>query len=242
MVSPESLAIVVVLCTVLSVLSFRFGLLTKSGATASFIVGMAIGGLGSIGWLLTLIVFTFMGFAVTKFRFQIKESKGLQEGKKGERTYRNVLANGMVPALVAVVAFATNAQDSVLAAIAYISSVAVAAADTTASELGVLSDRTYLITTGERVTPGTDGGVSLNGTLWCIVASVIASYTGWLVIVHRPFDALFLIPAVMGVAGCMVDSFIGATLERRGLVGKLHVNAVSMAFGSVAAVAVYLLL
>lgn len=242
MVSPESLAIVVVLCTVLSVLSFRFGLLTKSGATASFIVGMAIGGLGSIGWLLTLIVFTFMGFAVTKFRFQIKESKGLQEGKKGERTYRNVLANGMVPALVAVVAFATNTQDSVLAAIAYISSVAVAAADTTASELGVLSDRTYLITTGERVTPGTDGGVSLNGTLWCIVASVIASYTGWLVIVHRPFDALFLIPAVMGVAGCMVDSFIGATLERRGLVGKLHVNAVSMAFGSVAAVAVYLLL
>jgi uncharacterized protein (TIGR00297 family) len=242
MVSLESLAIVVVLCTVLSVLSFRFGLLTKSGAAASFVVGMAIGGLGSIGWLLTLIVFTFMGFAVTKFRFQIKESKGLQEGKKGERTYRNVLANGLVPALVAVIAFATGNQDSTLAVIAYISSVAVAAADTTASELGVLSDRAYLITTGERVAPGTDGGVSLNGTLWCIVASLIASYTGWLVIIHQPLDLLFLIPSVMGVAGCMVDSLIGATLERRGLVGKLHVNFLSMAFGSVAAVAVYLLI
>jgi uncharacterized protein (TIGR00297 family) len=242
MVSLESLAIVVVLCTVLSVLSFRFGLLTKSGAAASFVVGMAIGGLGSIGWLLTLIVFTFMGFAVTKFRFQIKESKGLQEGKKGERTYRNVLANGLVPALVAVIAFATGNQDSTLAVIAYISSVAVAAADTTASELGVLSDRTYLITTGERVAPGTDGGVSLNGTLWCIVASFIASYTGWLVIIHQPLDPLFLIPSAMGVAGCMVDSLIGATLERRGLVGKLHVNFLSMAFGSVAAVAVYLLI
>jgi uncharacterized protein (TIGR00297 family) len=242
MVSLESLAIVVVLCTVLSVLSYRFGLLTKSGAIASFAVGMAIGGLGDVGWLLTLIVFSFMGFAVTKFRFQIKESKGLQEGKKGERTYRNVLANGLVPALVAVIAFATGAQYSVLAAIAYISSVAVAAADTTASELGVLSDRTYLITTGERVSPGTDGGVSLNGTMWCILASAVASYTGWLVIVNRPFDPLVLIPVAMGVAGCMVDSVIGATLERRGLVGKLHVNFLSMAFGSLAAVTIYLLL
>ena len=183
-----------------------------------------------------------MGFAVTKFRFQIKESKGLQEGKKGERTYRNVLANGLVPALVAIVAFATGTQDSVLAVTAYVSSVAVAAADTTASELGVLSDRTYLITTGERVAPGTDGGVSLNGTLWCIIASVIASYTGWLVILRQPFDPLFLIPSLMGVAGCMVDSLIGATLERRGVVGKLHVNFMSMAFGSVAAVALYLVI
>ncbi|MDW5563008.1 MAG: DUF92 domain-containing protein [Methanomassiliicoccus sp.] len=242
MVSLESLAIVVVLCTVLSVLSYRFGLLTASGSAASFLVGMAIGGLGSIGWLLTLVVFVFMGFAVTKFRFQIKESKGLQEGKKGERTYRNVLANGLAPALVAIIAFASGTQDSTLAVIAYISSVAVAAADTTASELGVLSDRTYLITTGQRVPPGTDGGVSLMGTFWCIVASGVASYTGWLVIFHQPFDPLVLIPTAMGVAGCMVDSLIGATLERRGVVGKLHVNFMSMAFGSVAAVALYLLL
>ena len=242
MVSVESLAIVVVLCTVLSVLSLRFGLMTKSGALASFFVGVVCGGMGSVGWLLTLIVFSFMGFAVTKFRFQIKESKGLQEGKKGERTYRNVLANGLVPALVAIVAFATGTQDSVLAVTAYVSSVAVAAADTTASELGVLSDRTYLITTGEKVAPGTNGGVSLNGTLWCIIASVIASYTGWLVILKQPFDPLFLLPSLMGVVGCMVDSLIGATLERRGVVGKLHVNFLSMAFGSIAAVALYLVI
>ncbi|MBI0583382.1 MAG: DUF92 domain-containing protein [Methanomassiliicoccus sp.] len=241
MVSLESLAAVLVLCTVLSVLSYRFGLLTSSGAIASFAVGIIIGGLGSIGWLLTLIVFTFMGFAVTKFRFQIKEVKGLQEGKKGERTYRNVLANGLAPALVAVLAFATGAQDSVLATVAFISSVAVAAADTTASELGVLSDRTYLITTGKRVPPGTDGGISASGTMWCVLASTVASVTGWLVVFQR-LDVLVLLPVAMGVAGCMVDSLIGATLERRGLVGKLHVNFMSMAFGSAMAVAIYALL
>jgi len=242
MVSLEGLTVVVALCSVLSVLSYRLGLLTGSGAAASFIMGMVIGGLGDIGWLLTLVAFTLLGFAVTRFRFHIKESRGLQEGVRGERTYRNVLANGLVPALVAIVAFAAGAQGSTLAAIAYISSVAVAAADTTASELGVLSERTYMITTWERVPPGTNGGVSLNGTLWCILASAVASYVGWLVIMNRPFDLLVLIPAAMGVVGCMVDSVIGATLENRGLVGKLQVNFIAMASGSLAAAAAYLLL
>jgi uncharacterized protein (TIGR00297 family) len=239
MLSLESLAIVLSLCAALSVLSFRFGLLTKSGALASFIVGMIIGLLGSVGWLLTLIVFTFTGFFVTKFRFQLKEKKGVQEGKKGERTYRNVLANGLVPVLVAVVTYLLGAQDTTLAALTYITAVAVASSDTTASELGVLSERTYLITTGKRVPPGTDGGISGMGTLACIVASAFASYIGWLVILQQWFDPLLLIPIVMGVAGCMIDSLIGATLERRGLVGKLHVNMLSMAAASLLAAAIY---
>jgi uncharacterized protein (TIGR00297 family) len=242
MVSLESLAVVLLLCTVLSVLCVWLGLLTLSGGIASFAVGMLIGGLGSVQWLLILILFTVLGFVVTKFRFQIKETKGVQEGRKGERTYRNVLANGLVPVLIAVGAFAAGAQDTELAAIAYISAVAVAAADTTASEMGVLSERTYLIINGSRVPPGTDGGVSLAGTAWCTLASLVASYVGWVVIVQQPFDPLFLVAAAMGVAGCMMDSLIGATLERRGLVGKLHVNILSMGFGALLAVAMYLLL
>jgi uncharacterized protein (TIGR00297 family) len=229
-----------VLCTVLSVLCVRLGLLTISGGIASFAVGLIIGGLGSVGWLVTLILFTFLGFIVTKYRFQIKESKGLQEGKRGERTYRNVLANGLVPVIIAIVSFLMGAQGTVVAAVAFISAVAVAAADTTASELGVLSERTYLITTGARVPTGTDGGISLMGTVWCAIASLCASYIGWLVIVQQPFDPLFLIPTSMGVVGCMVDSLIGATLERKGIVGKLHVNMISMGVGAVAGVLAYL--
>jgi uncharacterized protein (TIGR00297 family) len=242
MVSLEGLAVVAVLCTVLSVLCVLLGLLTLSGGIASFVVGMIIGGLGSVQWLLILILFTVLGFIVTKFRFQIKESKGLQEGRKGERTYRNVLANGLVPVLIAVASYALGIQGSDLAAVAYISAVAVAAADTTASEMGVLSEPTYLITTGAHVPPGTDGGISLYGTIWCGLASLVASYVGWLVIIQSPFDPLFLVPAAMGVVGCMMDSLIGATLERRGMVGKLHVNILSMGFGAVLAAVMFLFL
>lgn len=242
MVDLGSLALVLALCAALSALSYRFSLLTASGAVASFVVGMVIGGLGSIGWLATLIVFTFMGFFVTKFRFQIKQLKGVQEGHKGERTYRNVLANGLIPSLVAIVAFAGGAQNSTLAGVAFITAVSVAASDTTASELGVLSSRTYLITNGKRVPPGTDGGISLFGTFCCIAAAAVASLIGWVAIFpSNLFDPLILLPISMGVAGCMIDSVIGATLERRGMVTKLGNNILSMAVGTLLAAILFTL-
>ena len=243
MIDLESLAIVFLLCIVLAILSYQFGLLTASGAVSSFAVGMIIGGLGSIGWLVTLIVFTFMGFFVTKFRFQLKEKRGLQEGKKGERTYRNVLANGLIPTIVAVLAFTLGEQDAELAGLAFISAISVAASDTAASELGVLSPKAYLITTGRRVPPGTDGGVSALGTASCILAAAVASLTGWIIIFpHNILDPLLLIPVTMGVTGCMIDSVIGATLERRGYVTKLGNNMISMAIGALLAVIIYLAL
>ena len=243
MLDPGSLALVLVLCTMLSVLSYWFGLLSASGAVASFMVGIIIGGLGSIGWLLTLIAFTFLGFFVTKYRFQAKKKLNVQEGTKGERTYRNVLANGLVPAAVAAISFVLGMQSSEIAGLAFISAVAVAAADTTASELGVLSPNTYLITTLEKVPPGTDGGISTAGTASCIAAAAVASLVGWLAIFRSsPLDPLIAVPIVMGVAGCMLDSVIGATAERSGKVTKLQNNMMTMAAGSVLSVVLYLAL
>ena len=80
------------------------------------------------------------------------------------------------------------------------------------------------------------------GTLACILASAFASYIGWLVIRQDLFNPLVLIPVAMGVAGCMIDSVIGATLERRGLVSKLENNMMSMAMGSVLAALAYIVL
>ena len=40
----ENLALVLVLCALLTVLSYRLGLLTLSGSVASFVMGVVIGG------------------------------------------------------------------------------------------------------------------------------------------------------------------------------------------------------
>ncbi len=243
MIDWLSLAIVLVLCLILGVLSFRFGLLTASGSIAAFALGMIIGGLGSIGWLLILVFFTVFGFIVTRYRIKEKTEMGLQEGKKGERTHLNVLANAFVPAVVALAAWALQAQQEVIPAIVYLSSISVAASDTVASEMGILSDKVRLITTFEKVKPGVDGGISAYGTMWALIGAIGASIFGWIVLF--PYDLLnplVLIPIITGFIGCNIDSLVGATLERGGYVGKLGTNMISMACGALLALAILLLL
>lgn len=242
MPSYLDVAIVLLLCAALSILSYRLRLLTLSGSVASFAVGVVIGLFGSINWLVLLIVFALLGFIVTRFKFELKVMKGVQEGKKGERTYRNVLANSLVPALVAVGAWALGEQDSIVAGLVYLTAISVAASDTIASELGVLSDKTRLITTFQKVPPGTDGGVSAYGTMWALAGAAFASLVGWVVLFPgEGVDTDLLVPIVIGFVGCNVDSLIGATLERRGMVSKLGTNILSMAFGALAALALLLM-
>jgi uncharacterized protein (TIGR00297 family) len=239
----ENLGVILGLCAILSLLSWKFKLLTISGSLASFAVGVVIGWFGSINWLALLIAFTILGFAVTRYKLQVKIKKGLQEGKKGERTYRNVLANGLVPAVIAVISWLVGSQADLTSSLAFLTAISVAAADTTASELGVLSSRTRLITTYEKVAPGTDGGISGLGTLAAVIASTFSSFLGWLMILPgNTIDLRILIPLSMGFLGCMIDSVIGATLERRGFVSKLGNNIASMAIGSLLALAIITLI
>lgn len=237
MITIEQAVMVLVLCGALSALSWKLGLLTADGSLASFGVGMVLGVFGGIGWLLLLVLFAFIGFLVTRYKMDLKIRKGVQEGRKGERNYRNVLANGAVPMAIAILTFLAG-LDGELPALIYMSAVCVAAADTTASELGVLSDRTYMITTFRRVPPGVDGGVSLYGTAWAVAASAFAALVGWVVILGTVPSLLVLIPVSMGVLGCFIDSVIGATLETKGWVTKLWNNITSMALGAAVALLV----
>jgi uncharacterized protein (TIGR00297 family) len=229
----ENLAVVLALCAVLSIMSYRFKLLTASGSLASFAMGVVIGVFGSIEWLLILIFFAVAGFVVTRFHLEIKMQHGLQEGRKGERTWKNVLANGLIPATVAVGTWALGLQGTEEAGVVYLTAIAVAASDTIASELGVLSSKARLITTMRPVPAGTDGGVSLLGTFWAFMGALIAAVLGWAIIFPGTWpDWEILVPIVLGFVGCNIDSLIGATWERSGKVSKLGTNILSMAIAT----------
>ena len=117
----------------------------------------------------------------------------------------------------------------------------VAAADTVGSELGVKDPRVWLITTFRRVEPGTDGGISLNGTLLSFAASVFVSVIGYLFIMHT-LDVWVIVPAVCGMIGCLADSYVGATIETWGYVSKYTNNCMTGLLGGIlAAVACVLL-
>jgi uncharacterized protein (TIGR00297 family) len=84
-----------------------------------------------------------------------------------------------------------------------------------------------MITTLRTVDPGTDGAVSLAGTLAGIVAAAIVAGIGAMAL--RGSLALFWISVAGGVFGLLFDSLLGATLERRGWLNNDAVNFLSTA-------------
>jgi len=236
-----------VLCGVLSALAYRKEVLTLDGTLTAFGVGMAIGVLGDVTWLLLLLFFLLSSFLATRYKFALKEALGVQEGARGERRASNVLANGIAPLAVAVLAFlAPPFFPRAISGVIFLSALAVAGADTLASEIGVLSRKAYLITTFKRVPPGTDGGISALGELCALGAAMYTALVGWFVLSYladlygfratmpaTPTVVLLII--VVGFVGCHIDSVIGATLEQRGLVNKKTNNLLSTSLGALLA-------
>jgi len=109
-----------------------------------------------------------------------------------------------------------------------LAALAEAAADTVSSEVGqVLGGRPRMITTLRACEPGTDGGVSLVGTLAGVIAAgIVAGIGTWALRGRFP---LFWISAAGGVFGLFFDSLLGATLERRGWLNNDAVNFLSTA-------------
>jgi uncharacterized protein (TIGR00297 family) len=86
----------------------------------------------------------------------------------------------------------------------YVASFSTKLADTTASEVGkAYGKSTFLITTLQPVPRGTEGAVSLEGTLAGVVGSVAMALVGW---------GVGLID-ILGVAWCVLAAFIATNLE-----------------------------
>lgn len=201
-------ALKLAVCLLFGVLSLRFSLLDRGGTLTAVVVGLLIIFTGGLAWFALLIVFLVLGVGVTRFRFGYKERRGLHERGNGMRRARNVLANGLVPAVLAVLTLSFT-PDKV--AVPFTVAIAVATSDTFASEIGVLSDQVYLITNLRRVEVGTNGGVSWLGEGAALLG------TGLITLAAVPLLGLSggwaLFSLVVGFLGCHVDSLLGATLQ-----------------------------
>lgn len=147
--------------------------LTKAGVIHAAILGLVVwGGLGWRGYAIVAAYF-LLGTAVTKIGMKEKEAKGIAEKRGGARGPENVWGSALTGAVCALGhAIAPNP----LWLLGYSASFAAKLADTTSSEVGkAYGRRTYLITTLQSVEPGTEGAVSLEGTLAGAIAAGILS-------------------------------------------------------------------
>src|SRR5207245_5669319 len=137
----SSVLISTILTGVLSALAYWKDILTWDGSVAAFVVGMVIGIFGDVTWLFLLLFFLLSSFVATRYRFALKEALGVQEGARGARGSSNVLANGIAPVAVAALSSLTTGRAHDLSGLVYVSVLAVAGADTLASEIGILSPK-----------------------------------------------------------------------------------------------------
>ena len=213
----------------LILISEKYRVLDRTGVYAAAALGIIVGALGHWTWLVILLGFLGTSHKATKWRFEEKASKGLSESSDGHRSWGNVVANGGLPGLVAIIAFIFDDHENGLWL--FSAAVSVAAADTFASEIGCLDDRVRMITTMKKCEAGLNGGFSPNGQLAAAVGSSIIAILAFL---SEQNVELALLVAIIGWLGCQVDSILGAVLENRGLMTKGTVNAAAITFGILA--------
>lgn len=194
----------VALAAVVAVAAWRVRALTVSGAIAAFAVGAIV--FATSGWRGAAVLFAFFIPSALLSRLGSARKKALTEvGKHGPRDAWQVLANGGVATLCALLA----ANGAAAYAAAFAGAFAAASADTWGTEIGTLSRALpRSIVTLRPLATGLSGGVTTIGTLATLAGAAVVAYVAAISGV-----ASFVAVVIGGVAGALVDSLLGATLQ-----------------------------
>lgn len=237
-VSVPLISVAVVIAFGFGYFAYRLNTADLSGLFSAALLGVLLIVFADVRWFFVMLAFFIAGSACTRYRYAEKEHLGVEQNKGGARGYRNVFANGGVSAASAILFGVT--QHPAFAAM-FVGSVATAAADTVASEIGVTGGSPYMITTFKKVPAGTNGGVTMVGEISafaCAVGiSVIAYFLG---VIDLP--ATIVICSIAGLVGTNLDSLVGAVIENRGYIGNAGTNVLGTLGGGIFALAMYLAL
>lgn len=198
------------LASVIALIAWRAGSLAPRGALAAVAAGTSAVAAGW-DWGILLVLYFVSSSALSRFRQRDKDAvAGGRVEKLGGRDGVQVFANGGVFMLSA---WAYTREPQLLWQLAGAGALAASAADTWATEIGVLSkSQPRSILTLQPVDAGVSGGVSLSGTMAAFAAAgLLAAAPGLL---GWPAAAAWA-ALVGGVAGCMLDSLLGASLQSR---------------------------
>jgi len=187
------------------------GLLKLRGAVAAALMGV-VTALIRFEVFILLLIFFATSSALTRLGSSVKALYGHRDVEG--RDVQQVLGVGL-PILLFLLAYAYTRDKTYL--YASISALAYSTADTWASEIGMVSGGEPRLITKPwiKVPPGTSGGVSAPGYLASISGSVLISSMAAALLGHVPM----LVILGMGVLGEVIDSLLGATVQRRYICG-----------------------
>ena len=199
---------------VLIALAQRLPLLTRAGWVHAGALGtILLGALGWQGWF-AVVLYLVLGSAVTKLGFRDKQRRGLAEARGGSRGPENVWGSAATGAALALLIGAGVEPRSVLL-VGFAASFAAKLADTFGSEIGKRWGRTtVLITSFRRVPPGTEGAISLEGTLASALGSLLMSVL-MLALQLLPSWPMTGLVMLIGLVATLAESLFGALVQDR---------------------------
>lgn len=203
-----------ILNAMLALAGYFLRTVTLSGMLGGFAFGAMI--ILFAGWQLYIVLLLFfaIGTAATKIGYREKTRRGIAQEEGGRRGFTHAFANVGVAALLSLL-MAAAAGDRMMFWLAAVASLATATADTTASELGpLIGRRAFLPLTFREVTPGTEGAVSLEGTLAGAAAALMVSIFGVLMTGRMWWHAAFIC-AGAAVIGSYLESVAGSWNRKR---------------------------
>lgn len=200
------LAEVIVPPILIGILAYLSGALDAGGSIITIFLGLLVLHASGPFYFTILLSFLALGSIFTKIKSDYKKEIGVVN--PGGRSVNPVLANGIIPAFLAVLGNPYY----------FISSTSAALADTLASEIGSLYNNPEMITSFEEVEPGTRGAVSPLGQLAAAGGASLMAFVGIGLSIPFPganFDpsTLVIVATIAGFLGCQVDSFLGASFD-----------------------------
>ena len=216
--NPLIILIALAVSGIIGLLAYKAKMVDKSGFYTGVIIGAAV--FVSYGWegFLILLVFFTLGSVATKFKSRKKQTMGVAQKKGGMRSAKHVIANGGVPFVLACALAVATDYNQVFQVYfaAFTAAVGTALGDTLSTEMGqVYGKKTYLLITMERTKPGTEGGISFEGTMWGIAGSAllatIAAVMG--MFPHYPIKTAVLVTFAAVIAN-LIESIISGIFNQ----------------------------
>lgn len=221
-VNPLYIVLSVAAVTLIGLFFLKVGVFDSTGFASATITGCLVLIFGGVSWFIILVSFLVFTSLFTKYKYETKSMINILEDKGGARTWKNVVANGLIASLAAlghgVTALRLEINSSPVFHSLFLGAVSMAAADTLATEIGLLSrSEPRLITNlSEHVNRGISGGVSPLGEL----ASLLGAFTVGVTSLAFGFGGFsvvktFVLVLFPGFLGCTLDSVLGATIQAR---------------------------
>lgn len=208
----EKLAIGAAINLGVALLGAVLKIVRPSGAVAGFVLGTIVFAFGGREFYAILWIFFVVGTVATRFGRKRKEAMGKAEPDEGRRGAANVLANVTVPTFCVIVGASRPMSHPNVFDLAAAAAFATALMDTVGTEVGqAIRTRTVLLPDFKSVPTGTDGAVSIAGTLAGVFAAVFVAVVA--LDLHRVTQRGAFLVVVAALAGTVAESLLGRAGE-----------------------------